>query len=181
MSLRLGTAPSVSPSCSRMRASTTCTRHGADPGGASPLRAGRPEPLADGNCVTARWGGEEALRQTSVLTNRHRIQGRCSGVTRRRMGKPKGLTDTAQVNPAAIEGRSSVLPWEISRSFRSSGAGNRRRRPTGREKSAEAVVCAGQRPDQEGSSPSGARMRSAVSKGGGNASPAEARGRYGEV
>ena len=39
------------------------------------------------------------------------------------------------------------------------------------------VVCAGQRPDQEGSSPSGARMRSAVSKSGGNASLAEARGK----
>jgi hypothetical protein len=38
-------------------------------------------------------------------------------------------------------------------------------------------VCAGQRPDQEGSSPSGARMRSAVSKSGGNASLAEARGK----
>ena len=39
---------------------TTCARHGTDPGGASPLRAARPEPLAKGNCVTARWGGEEA-------------------------------------------------------------------------------------------------------------------------
>src|SRR5947209_10153382 len=38
------------------------------------------------------------------------------------------------------------------------------------EKSAEAVVCAEQRADREGSSPSGARMRSAVSKSGGNAS-----------
>ena len=35
------------------------------------------------------------------------------------------------------------------------------------------VVCAGQRTDREGESPSGARMRGAVSKGGGNASPAE--------
>ena len=34
------------------------------------------------------------------------------------------------------------------------------------EKSDEAIVCAGQRMSQEGSSPSGARMRSAVSKGG---------------
>ena len=33
--------------------------------------------------------------------------------------------------------------------------------------------CAGQRPDREGSSPSGARMRGAVSKGGGNASLAD--------
>src|SRR4029077_14813134 len=49
------------------------------------------------------------------------------------------------------------------------------------EKSDPAIVCAGQRMSQEGSSPSGARMRSAVSKGGGNASPAsgEAVGRQG--
>ena len=32
------------------------------------------------------------------------------------------------------------------------------------------VVCAGQRPDREGSSPSGARMRGAISKSGGNSS-----------
>ena len=38
-----------------------------------------------------------------------------------------------------------------------------------REKSDPAIVCAGR---QEGSSPSGARMRSAVSKGGGNSSSA---------
>jgi hypothetical protein len=43
------------------------------------------------------------------------------------------------------------------------------------------TVCAGQRPDREGSSPSGARMRGAVCKGGGNASLAEASGRYGDV
>jgi hypothetical protein len=43
------------------------------------------------------------------------------------------------------------------------------------------IVCAGQRPDREGWSPSGARMRSAVSKSGGNASLAEASGRYGAV
>jgi len=40
------------------------------------------------------------------------------------------------------------------------------------EKSAEAVVCAGQRVVQEGSSPSGARMRSVISERGGNASRA---------
>jgi hypothetical protein len=45
-----------------------------------------------------------------------------------------------------------------------------------RQKSAEGVVCAGQRPDREGSSPSGARMRGAVSKSGGNASLAEESG-----
>jgi len=40
----------------------------------------------------------------------------------------------------------------------------------GREKSDSAVVCAEQRVVREGSSPSGARMRGAISKGGGNAS-----------
>jgi hypothetical protein len=37
------------------------------------------------------------------------------------------------------------------------------------------VVCAGQRDGQEGSSPSGARMRGAVSESGGNSSLAEER------
>jgi hypothetical protein len=43
------------------------------------------------------------------------------------------------------------------------------------------VVCAEQRVDREGSSPSGARMRSAVSERGGNASRAGKRNRYGEA
>jgi len=38
------------------------------------------------------------------------------------------------------------------------------------QKSAEGIVCAGQRPDQVGWSPTGALVRSAISKGGGNAS-----------
>ena len=41
-------------------------------------------------------------------------------------------------------------------------------------------MCAGQRTDQEGWSPSGPLMRGVISKGGGNASPA-ARERYGET
>jgi hypothetical protein len=40
----------------------------------------------------------------------------------------------------------------------------------GRGKSDGPVVCAGQRTDQEGLSPSGAQMRGAISKSGGNAS-----------
>ena len=39
-------------------------------------------------------------------------------------------------------------------------------------KSDAVKVCAGQRPDQVGSSPTGARVRGAISKGGGNASSA---------
>ena len=43
------------------------------------------------------------------------------------------------------------------------------------------IVCAGQRVGQEGWSPSGARMRGAVSKGGGNASLAGEEGGYGDA
>ena len=38
------------------------------------------------------------------------------------------------------------------------------------EKSDSFIVCAGQRINQEGSSPSGAQMRGAISEGGGNSS-----------
>ena len=43
------------------------------------------------------------------------------------------------------------------------------------------IVRAEQRVAQEGSSPSGARMRSAISKSGGNSSLAEEGGRYGKA
>ena len=44
------------------------------------------------------------------------------------------------------------------------------RRMNGGEESDSAIVCAGQRPDQVGWSPTGARVRSAISESGGNAS-----------
>jgi len=49
----------------------------------------------------------------------------------------------------------------------------------GPEKSDSAIVCAGQRVVQEGSSPSGARMRGVISKRGGNASRAGERRKAG--
>ncbi len=61
----------------------------------------------------------------------------------------------------------------------------RLRRPQGsltaEQKSAEGKVCAEQRVAHEGLSPSDARMRSGVSKSGGNASLAGEKGRYGEA
>ena len=51
----------------------------------------------------------------------------------------------------------------------------------GRGKSDSAIVCAGQRVSYGGSSPLGARMRGAVSEGGGNSSLAGRARRYGEV
>lgn len=54
------------------------------------------------------------------------------------------------------------------------GKGGRKGRPKASamwcEVADDSVVCAGQRPDQVGSSPTGARMRGAISKSGGNAS-----------
>jgi hypothetical protein len=49
-----------------------------------------------------------------------------------------------------------------------------------KEQSYDLVVRAEQRVDQEGSSPSGARMRGVISKSGGN-SPAEESRRYADV
>ena len=55
-----------------------------------------------------------------------------------------------------------------------SGIAKERRNPqpmmNGMEKSDSGIVCAGQRPDQVGSSPTDARVRGVISKSGGNAS-----------
>src|ERR1700688_1539978 len=73
------------------------------------------------------------------------------------------------VDPAAVHGRRLSLPQEICSASR-----ERLRLPEGGlttgQKSAEGILCAEQRADREGSSPSGARMRGAVSKSGGNSS-----------
>ena len=45
-----------------------------------------------------------------------------------------------------------------------------KRRMHGGEESDSGILCAGQRPDQVGSSPTGAQVRSAISESGGNAS-----------
>jgi hypothetical protein len=64
---------------------------------------------------------------------------------------------------------------------RSAKAKNRTADVYVQEKSDCAVVCAEQRVAQGGQSPPGARMRSAVSESGGNASLAGKKGRYGET
>jgi len=70
--------------------------------------------------------------------------------------------------PATGPGRSSLCLGSRA------GAATGRRYPkpemNGVKKSDGAIVCAGQRPDQVGSSPTGARVRGAISKSGGNSS-----------
>jgi hypothetical protein len=74
----------------------------------------------------------------------------------------------------------SRTPWSVEQG-RSAKAINRTADTNVREKSDCAVVRAEQRVVQEGSSPSGARMRGAISKSGGNSSLAEESRRYAHV
>ncbi len=80
------------------------------------------------------------------------------------------------------ENREASGPFVVGRTRT---AGRRRRaikaQMNGSVESYSGIVCAEQRVDREGPSPSGARMRSAVSKSGGNSSLAGKSGRYGEV
>ena len=74
----------------------------------------------------------------------------------------------------------SCTSWSTDQD-RSAKAINRTADMNVQEKSDCAVVCAEQRVAHEGLSPSDARMRSGVSKSGGNASLAGEKGRYGEA
>ena len=89
------------------------------------------------------------------------------------MGKP--VADPAQSETLRRRGNSSHGNREIPTSStpwvdRLEKAASRTPRMHAVGKSDGLIVCAGQRDGQEGSSPSGARMRSAVSESGGNAS-----------
>ena len=50
----------------------------------------------------------------SDLTNRNRIEGQRSGVTRQWTGRPNSHAGAAGVNPAGTEGKRHGLPWEVS-------------------------------------------------------------------
>jgi hypothetical protein len=123
-----------------------CARHGADPGGASPLRAdGRNrQPRATASSWLDRkrrsdgWRGSR--RQNSELTNRHRIPGRCGGVTRQRTGTPKGRSDTRTGKSGSHRGKDQCLTLggpTVSPDDWSRGG---QRFPMDDEKSAEAVA-----------------------------------------
>jgi len=88
-------------------------------------------------------------------------------------GEP--ISDPAQSQTLCMRGHSSHGNREIPTSStpwvdRLEKAASRTPRMNAVGKSDGLIVCAGQRDGQEGSSPSGARMRSAVSESGGNAS-----------
>src|SRR5262245_57017508 len=135
------------------------------------------------SCVGGREAGSEALtgahagqpssceiRSSGVPTLLSEAEGHTEIGVR---GEP--VADPAQSETLCMRGNSSHGNREIPASFilwmdRLEKATSRTSRTHGVGKSDDLVVCAGQRDGQEGSSPSGARMRGAGSKSGGNAS-----------
>ena len=96
--------------------------------------------------------------------------------------------DSAQSKTSGMHGNSTRENRETPWAPVAEAAAGRLEKAMNRESNMHAggesdgcVVCAEQRIDQEGSSPSGARMRSAISERGGNASRAGEGRRYGEA
>ena len=146
--------------------------------------ASHPDPES---CVDGRKAGGEALTgahagqpssceiiQSGVPTPLSEAEGHAEISA---TGKP--TSDPAQSKTLRMRGHSLHGNREIPTLPVADGATGRPDKATGRTsgmhgagKSDGCIVCAGQRDGQEGSSPSGARMRGAVSEGGGNSSPA---------
>ena len=101
-------------------------------------------------------------------------------------GRPTGYTAGLDADSAGVVATARMEEGNGRNTGSPGGGVARANRQPARVRSGRAgwrrgpVVCARQRTGQEGSSPSGPRMRGAVSKGGGNALPA-AGGRYGDT
>jgi hypothetical protein len=83
-------------------------------GGASPLWAEMAGTTSRSKGVRREAESEGSVRQNSDSTNRNRIEGQRSGVTRPWTRKPDSHPDVTGVNPAGTEGKRHDLPWEIS-------------------------------------------------------------------
>ena len=113
-------------------------------------------------------GSGGSCGQSAGLTNRKRIEATHRGEMAKII-KARYLHGTVRRRSDRHKReRECAIPGEIWRcaAVLRRSRGVRRHR----QKSAEAIVCAEQRVDQEGSSPSDAQMRSVISKSGGNAS-----------
>jgi hypothetical protein len=147
-----------------------CARHGADVGGASPVRADRPVSLAEGNCVAARRGGKEAGRKIGddeQEPDRRPARWAIPAVN----GEVESQTDTGN----GKSGGNRVKDHHLALGgHRLSPDGSRSRMAAtsseGRGEVSGGHRCAGQRMNHGGGVPLGAWMRSAVSEGGGNSS-----------
>ena len=124
----------------RKSSSYPIARHGVDVGGGSPLQA-----LMTGTDSgrqlrrrEAGWGG--SWKQSSELTNRNRIRGRCGGVTRPWTGKPNSHSDTRIGKSGGDRAKDQRLTLGDLFVSPAIGVGRRQRRPMDGEKSAEAII-----------------------------------------
>ena len=128
---------------------------------------------ASAEALTGAHAGQPSsceIRQSGMPTLLSEAEGHTEVGVR---GEP--VADPAQSETLCMRGNSSHGNREIPTSStpwvdRLEKAASRTPRMNAVGKSDGLIVCAGQRDGQEGSSPSGARMRSAVSESGGNAS-----------
>ena len=185
---------------SAMVASEQAVSRCVRPAGASPapVSADAPgsRPQASGEIPMSRAGCREPLRREQARGPQHEAKPAASS---EKQSGSRADHVTAKVMSTSPESEREVGPGGVLGVARVHGQARNRRDPSQQPSSRQGgsykpkvksgaaeresegiVVCAGQRTGQEGWSPSGARMRSAVSKSGGNASLA-ARGRYEEA
>jgi hypothetical protein len=112
-------------------------------GGGSPLRAEITGTASRSKGVRREAGSEGSVRQNLDPTNRNRIKGLRSGVTRQRTGKPNSYPGAAGVNLAGTKGKRHDLPWEVSVSVWGAGLPVWQQSGRDTEKSAEAIVVSG--------------------------------------
>ena len=109
------------------------------------------------------------MKQTCDLMNKNRIRGLPD-----RTSEPVIAKSASSMRRGGKFGRCAGKAVGLTlgdlRCVRSSRTEHVVRHVIAVQKSAEGIVCAGQRPDQAGSNPAGARIRGAISKSGGNAS-----------
>ena len=148
--------------------------------GKGPASHPDPESCADGRkaggeALTGAHAGQPLscdIRQSGVPTLLCEAEGHtAAGVTGEPVADPP-QSETLRMRGNSWHGNREIPTSSIPRVDRLGKAASRTPRMHAVGKSDDLIVCAGQRDGQEGSSPSGARMRGAVSEGGGNSSPA---------
>ena len=112
--------------------------------GASPLQAVMTGTASRSKGVRREAESEGSVKQNSDLTNRNRIEGQRSGVTRQWTGRPNSHAGAAGVNPAGTEGKRHDLPWEVSAPVWAARLRHWQQCGRGAEKSAEAIVVSGE-------------------------------------
>jgi hypothetical protein len=91
-----------------------CASHVVNLGGTSPLRAVMTGTASRSKGVRREAESEGSVKQNSDPTNRNRIEGQRSGVTRQWTRRPDSHPGAVGVNPAGTEGKRHGLPWEVS-------------------------------------------------------------------